>query len=395
MRRSLLLAVLALSAFSACSVSGQVVSSRAALLAADGSTVGEFHEGMTVSSALAPEFFHVVSNLLTAEPAFGESPKDRQDYLLGGDISIETTIDVDMQLAAQSAIRSRIGPDERAAAVVITLDIASGEVLAVASGGNVEGYPAGLPVAALVGRPTGSAFKPIALARAVEDGIDVEALYPAPECVLVPNPTLTEVCGGTGTPMTLHNATVRSINTLFTGLMDELGPQRVVDLAFDLGIRTSPLEPSTLAVLGLNPVTVLEMASVYRTFAAGGEYLEPVLIRRVRGPDEEVLWEANPAPERVLTSQTAATITAVLTDVVLDGTGRGAQLDVSVAGKTGTSLNVTDAWFIGYTDRLITAVWVGIPDDPDRVLLPPATSERVVGSTWPTEIWRLLMSRIG
>jgi penicillin-binding protein 1A len=146
-----------------------------------------------------------------------------------------------------------------------------------------------------------------------------------------------------------------------------------------------PLVPST--ALGSNGATVLDMASAYDTLAGDGIHTDPVFVTQVTTSDGTVLYRAPVQRSRALSTTTARTITGVLQQVVTRGTGINARIGRPVAGKTGTSDNWADAWFVGYTPQLVTAVWVGFP--PKEIKMrPPTTRITVTGGSWPAEIWQ-------
>src|SRR5262249_4949366 len=193
--------------------------------------------------------------------------------------------------------------------------------------------------------------------------------------------------GSGGGRMDLVDATVHSINTVYAQLIEDIGPQRVVDLASHVGIR-SLLAPYLSTAIGSNAVTVLDMASAYTSFAADGLHTAPVLVTRVVAPNGNVLYHAESQSHRVLPTSIAREVNGVLQQVVPRGTGINARIGRPVAGKTGTGENWKDAWFVGSTPQLTTAVWVGYPQQ-ELSMVPPRTREKVTGGTWPAQIWGL------
>ncbi len=185
-------------------------------------------------------------------------------------------------------------------------------------------------------------------------------------------------------PVTLERATALSVNTAYARLIDEVGPEAVARTAAALGIRR-PLAPLPSLALGAQEVSALELASVQATLAAGGEYRAPSVVRRIVGPDGAVLYDRGEVPaERVLDAAVAAEVTRALRGVVQRGSGAGADILRPLAGKTGTTQDLADAWFAGYTPDLAAAVWVGFPEG--RVpMVPPRTRIPVLGGTWPAE----------
>jgi penicillin-binding protein 1A len=157
-----------------------------------------------------------------------------------------------------------------------------------------------------------------------------------------------------------------------------------------VGEPRTPLVPYDAAVLGANEVNTLEMASAYGTLAAGGQHLAPVPVVSVTDASGKVIWEAHPSPTQVIDPQVASVADGVLQQVVLYGTGTGANIGRPQIGKTGTAEHHANAWFIGAIPQLVAAVWVGFPRG-NVPMEPPATRIPVLGGTWPAAIWRLFM----
>jgi penicillin-binding protein 1A len=193
-----------------------------------------------------------------------------------------------------------------------------------------------------------------------------------------------------GGRMNLVDATVHSINTVYAQLVLEVGPALAVQTAAKIGIM-SPLDPYPSAVLGTNDVSPLDMASAYGTFATRGLHVDPVLVTKVVGGDGTPIYEAPHVQKRVLKEETVDAEVGVLQQVVTRGTGVNARIGRPVAGKTGTGEDYRDAWFVGFTPELSTAVWVGFPSKGVS-MVPPTTRIRVQGGTWPAQIWQLYMS---
>jgi penicillin-binding protein 1A len=196
--------------------------------------------------------------------------------------------------------------------------------------------------------------------------------------------------GEGGAPVNLVDATVHSINTVYAQLIQEVGPQKAIDMAHTLGIG-APLKPYPSAVLGSNEISVLDMASAYSTFAADGMHADPVFVTEIARADGSVLYRRPSTLHRAIPTDVARGVTGILSQVVQRGTGGAAQLgDRPVAGKTGTANEWRDAWFVGYTPELVAAVWVGFPER-QRSMVPPATPIRVTGGSWPADIWHRVM----
>jgi len=178
---------------------------------------------------------------------------------------------------------------------------------------------------------------------------------------------------------------VFSVNVVFARLIDLIGPAKVVETAARAGIVT-PLSPFHSLALGAQEVTVLELASAYGTFATGGVHVAPVFVTAIEDAAGVNIFSATVTETPALDRAVAETVTAALAEVVQRGTGQQARIGRAMAGKTGTSQNHHDAWFVGYTPDLVAAVWVGFPDAL-RPLEFPATPFSITGGTWPANIW--------
>jgi penicillin-binding protein 1A len=193
-------------------------------------------------------------------------------------------------------------------------------------------------------------------------------------------------------PETVAAATIRSDNTVYARLALDVGPYAIASMAQKLGVQTQ-LQPSPSLALGTSAVTPLEMASVYATLAAGGVYSRPLAIRRVvfPGGKTDASWDGVQR-QRVIPDWVAATVTRVLEENMLHGTGVGAHVAGRVdAGKTGTTDDYADAWFCGYTPSLEATVWIGYPRGEIPML--DVRGAAVSGPTLPATAWRLFMGR--
>jgi penicillin-binding protein 1A len=341
-------------------------------------------------------FVEQVKKLILTNPAFGPDPAARTRQLFTGGLRIETTLDPKRQALAEQAV-AQVLPDPASdpEAAVVSIDPANGHVVAYVGGRDFFG-PAPSAKVDLAdyrnGRSSGSAFKPFVLAAALDEGIPLSRTYRAPAQMTIPIPgqppwDVSNYEGkGDGGRMNITDATVESVNTVYAQLMMDVGPQAAVDEATRLGI-TTPLQPIPSAVLGTNDVTPLDMASAYSVFAGDGLRADPVFVTRVTNRAGKVLYQAPAARHRVLSTLTARRVNEVLQRVVTDGTGVKARIGRQVAGKTGTAQDYSDAWFVGYTPELSTAVWVGFPLDTTP-MVPPTTPLTITGGTWPAEIWQ-------
>ena len=342
-------------------------------------------------------FVEEVKRFVLDHPAFGRTYEERARLLFTGGLRIETTIDLELQAQAEAAVALVLqDPANDPNASVVTIDPANGHVLAMVGGRDFFGTEpaAKFNLATQAARPSGSSFKPLVLAAAIEEGIELAQVYPAPATMSLPitgDQWEVENYGGqAGGEVNLVEATVRSYNTAYAQLMMDVGAADAVAVAADLGV-SAPLAAVPSAVLGANDVSPLDMTTAYATFANRGVRNDPVYVTRVTGPDGEVIYQHDPSPVRAIDRDTADQITEVLQQVVSRGTGVQARIGRPVAGKTGTGQNWADAWFVGYTPDLVTGVWVGFAEG-QVPMVPPTTRIRVTGGAWPAEIWQLYMT---
>ena len=334
----------------------------------------------------------------------GTSRKARTDRVFTGGLRITTTVDLEAQAAAEravAAVAGRRGRDPYGALVAV--EPGTGAVRAMVGGrswwddarfGRVNlatGAGGG-------GRPAGSAFKAFALVAALERGIPPEAVFAAPDRLVVgrggrgPAWRVANYEGHGFGKATLRTATALSINTVYAGLLLRLGggdadrgARAVVETAARMGVG-SPLRAVPSAVLGTGEVTPLEMAAAYATLAAKGRRAAPFGVARITGADGRVLYQARPGADQAVKPAVAAIAADVLRGVVDRGTGVRGRIGRPAAGKTGTTQDHADAWFVGFTPSLATAVWVGYPQG-QVPMVPPRTGSRVSGGTWPAAIW--------
>jgi penicillin-binding protein 1A len=346
--------------------------------------------------------------LLKESDVLGTTQAERYDNLYRGGLRITTTIDLDTQALAERSVASVLrnqGRDPKTPdAGLVAIEPATGYVRAMVGGydyfGTHEYRQANLAKGA--GRQTGSAFKPIVLATALDAGVPLDRRFDAPASQshrLPGGETWTVKGGGIGTG-TLEECTVVSSNTCYANVVLDpaVGPQRSIEMAAELGI-TDELQANPAAVLGTNDATVQDMASVYATFANEGVHVPPVYVTRIERPDGTVLHEHAHTQQKVLEPEVARAISGILAGVVDRGTGTRAAIGRPAAGKTGSSQGNVDGWFCGYTPELATAVWVGFsqprtgPDgrrQPVR-MQPPNTRITVFGGTYPAQIWSTFM----
>jgi penicillin-binding protein 1A len=322
-----------------------------------------------------------------------------------GGLRVYTTIEPRLQRAANSAIRRTLPYRNDPAAAIVSVEPGTGAIRAMTAviPGNTKNQ---FNLAAQSARQAGSTFKAFVLASAIERGIDPDtAYYQSAPFTCVSSPW----CRGeyaAGKPWTVQtydhtyigwtsvtHATLRSDNTVYAQLTLDVGPDYVWRMARRLGVH---LTQKPVASIGLGPLSVspLDMAAAYATFASGGIYARPTGITKVVLPsgktDSTGGW-GKPDTKRALSEGVAWKVTQVLAQNALDGTGAGSGDGRHPnAGKTGTTEDHADAWFVGYTRDLSTAVWMGYPRGEIPML--SVHGQEVAGATFPVPMWHLYMA---
>jgi len=347
----------------------------------------------------APYFTNYVKQLLIDR--YGSST------VFGGGLRVRTSIDLGLQQVARDAISKWLTDPSGPSAALVAMDPRDGRVLAMIGGNNYRRSQFNLAVQGE--RQAGSSFKPFVLATALSEGI-------APGSTLVSHPVTLYVGGRFWVvhnyegdyigPTNLVNATIHSDNSVYAQLTALVGPPNIVRTAHRLGI-SSPLNAYFSIGLGAQAVNPLEMARAFASFANGGYRIDgaitgdhPRAVVAVGDKNATNVACNEPhvrcnsiEPRRVLNSDTDAIINDILEGVIREGTGRHAALsDRPAAGKTGTTENYGDAWFVGYTPQLVAAVWVGYPNK----LIPMMTQyhgQPVAGGTLPALIWKSFMAQ--
>jgi penicillin-binding protein 1A len=249
-----------------------------------------------------------------------------------------------------------------------------------------------------IGRQPGSSFKPFVLAAALQDGISPKSTINAASPCSLPNPGGTpdpwkaeNYEGSGGGVMDLYSATKHSMNCAYARLALIVGLDRVASVATRVGITTPLLQVPSMA-LGSIEVRPIDMAAAYATFANDGVYAKPYVVDEVLDRNGHVVLHQKPETHRAITSATARLVTDVLRGVVQSGTGTKARFKDGrpVAGKTGTTSDYADAWFVGYTPQLSTAVWMGSPTGTADKMR-NVGGIRVTGGSFPATIWQAYM----
>ena len=312
---------------------------------------------------------------------------DAVDDLIGHvdqDIVVETTIDPALQSAAEQSL------DDALAQKGDKLNIGQGALVAMTPDGVVRALVGGRNYgdsqfnrAIDAKRQPGSSFKPFVYLTALEHGLTPDTVREdAPISVKgwKPENYEREYLG----PVTLTQALANSLNTVSVRLTLEVGPDAVARTAYRLGIE-SKLEPNASIALGTSEVSVFEMVSAYATFANGGLAVAPHVVERIRSADGKTLYARAPQPlGRIVDARYVAMMNTMMHETLVSGTARRADLPGwQAAGKTGTTEDFRDAWFIGYTSHLVTGIWLGNDDN--------SPTKKAVGGGLPVEIWSRFM----
>jgi penicillin-binding protein 1A len=327
-----------------------------------------------------------------------------------GGLHIKTTLDLGMQRAAEQAVSGYLPGPEGPTAALVAIENSTGEVRAMVGGHNYDETPFNLATEGE--RQPGSSFKAFDLAAALEDGISPESEWPSREkTFFVHGPNGTEKFvvhndeGAYTGENSLTNATAYSDNSIYAEVGLKVGTTHIADLAHRMGITTPLSTNPAMTIGGLKVgVTPLDMAHSYETIAHGGDRVsgslvsnwQPVGIQEVSAAGN-VLSDGHHSDrnavilKRVLPPEVASTETSVLETVLEYGTAKAAALGQFAAGKTGTTSNYGDAWFVGWDSKYTVAVWVGYPNS-----LVPMTTDfdggPVLGGTFPALIWHDFMT---
>jgi penicillin-binding protein 1A len=299
------------------------------------------------------------------------------------DLTVTTTLDPGLQAEAEAVVAETITRDGPKAAV------AQGALVAMSPDGAVRAMVGGRDYggsqfnrATQAQRQPGSAFKPFVYLAGLEAGLrPSDQFVDAP--IRIGNWQPRDYTGRYQGEMTLAEGLAQSINTIAVQIAQRAGIHKVVAVAHRLGI-SSDLSPEMSLALGTNEVNLLELVSAYAPFANGGVGVWPHGIAEIRASDGDVVFQrSGSGVGRVMSPESAGTMNEMLSGVIGHGTGRSAALPRPAAGKTGTTQDYRDAWFIGYTADLVAGVWLGNDDH--------SPTNKVTGGSLPAQAWRRFM----
>ncbi|UFZ02366.1 penicillin-binding protein 1A [Bradyrhizobium ontarionense] len=299
-------------------------------------------------------------------------------------IVVETTIDPKLQSVAEAAIIDEL------AAKSVKFNVSQGALVAMTPDGAVRALVGGRNYAdsqfnraVTAKRQPGSAFKPFVYLTAIEQGLTPDTVRQDAPLDLKgwkPENYTREYFG----PVTLTQALAMSLNTVAVRVGLEVGPKNVVRTAHRLGI-SSKLDPNPSIALGTSEVSVIELVGAYAPFANGGLSVAPHVVTRIRTLDGKLLYMRQAErPAQVIEPRNAAMMNQMMQETLISGTAKKAEIPGWVAaGKTGTSQDFRDAWFIGYTARLVTGVWLGNDDN--------SPTRKTTGGGLPVDVWTRFM----
>jgi len=347
--------------------------------------------------------------LLNKSDILGVTYQERFNALFRGGLRIYTTLDSEMQTAAESAVRNQL-PANKAGfrGALLSLDTATGGVRAMVGG---PGFQPGRDEVnmTLRRRQTGSSIKIFVLAAALQAGVEATDLIDGTLPCTLPNPGNEdepfEIEQGVSRPLgSVEEMTWYSINCAYSRLAQVVGLNRVVDTTYRMSqsmflTRDSfKIQPYASFATGANEMSPLDMASGAQTLANGGVHMQPFFVEKIEGPNGLVYEHSDPG-QAVLSKDVADKAVGILKGVLTKGTARRSALEGErpAAGKTGTQDDNTNAWFVGMTPQLTTAVWVGDPNAyTPMVNVPEFVAKkvpRVQGGTFPAAIWKSFTDR--
>ena len=345
--------------------------------------------------------------LLNKSDILGATYPERYNTLFRGGLKITTTLNASAQVSAELAAIAQL-PVNKAGiqASVMSLDTATGAIRAMVGG---PGFVAGQSEVnlALRRRQTGSSIKFFVLAAALEAGVEATDLIDGTLPCTFPNPDLPSepfvITKGVSKPLTtLEEQTWLSINCAYARLAQIVGLHRLVEQVYKMA--SSPyltpeiykIQPYASFSTGANELSPLDMASGAQTIANGGLHMEPYFIEKIEGPDG-LLFTHESVGKQVISKEVADKEVSILKNTLTKGTARRTPLalDRPAAGKTGTQAENTNAWFVGFTKQLTTAVWVGDPKAYTPMVNIPEFRAvgvpNVQGATFPARIWKSYM----
>ncbi len=340
-------------------------------------------------------FLEAVKQELLDDKRLGDTAKDRYNAVFSGGLKIITTFDPFAQQMAEDAVTTNVPEQDEFTAALVSVDVDTGAVRAMVGGRGFETDKYNLATQGK--RQPGSSWKPFTLIAALESGISPKSTVSGTEPCPIPNPNgepdpylPRNSREGSGSTNTILSQLVQSNNCAFARLAYIVGYDKVADVARRLGITTN-IDLVPAMALGVEEVRPIEMAGAYATIASEGKARHSYLVEEVLDRDGKTILAADHTDRQVIDRQVARTLIGTMRRVVTDGTGTEADLKGhQAAGKTGTTNDYEDAWFVGYTSQIATAVWMGAPDR--KLPMRNVGGITVLGGTYPARIWHDYMT---
>ena len=325
--------------------------------------------------------------------------KKFSDYdVFKGGLRIYTTLDKELQVVAENSFSKVFQNPIEPSYSLVSVDPSSGYIYAMVGGKdyNVSKFN----IATQGKRQPGSVFKVPVLMEAIRQNITPQKTYNpnGPISIDIPGsePWTVDNYGGQkfGENMSIIDATIHSVNVVYAQLTMEIGADNIEKLLNNMNIYDIGNNPA-IGLGGLEQgITPLDVSKIFSTLASGGLYNEPVCITKITDSKGEVLFEYEPDKDsevkRILDEPEAFLVTQILQRVISEGTGKNANIGRPCAGKTGTTSDLRDAWFAGYSPELVTIVWMGYQDSNKP--MEPINDRNITGGSYPAEIWREFMS---
>ncbi|WP_406343809.1 transglycosylase domain-containing protein [Streptomyces sp. NBC_00648] len=369
-------------------------------------------------------FCDYVREVFLSDPVFGKTKEERAKLWNQGGLTVRTTLDPQAQQSTQASIKDHVYQSDKVATAVTLVQPGTGKIMAMGQSrpygfGNHEtqiNFSVNKQMGGSnYGFPIGSTFKPFLAAAAIEGGKPPTQQYPSP--YEMDYPATVQTCGGKPWvnvrdehlenenetehgPYPLKTAMEKSVNTYFVQMLGEIGMCPVSQMTDKLHVVQGngaklPMVPSALT-LGSTGISPLNMASAYAAFANRGTYCTPVAIESIKKPDGTALPVPKSSCSQAMSQNTADSVNTLLRGVTDSGTGALAGLsDRDNAGKTGTTDQRKNAWFVGYTPNMSGAVWVGSPSqsvEMENITIGGVYKEKVYGGEVPGPIWKDAMT---
>ena len=354
----------------------------------------------------APHFANFVKREALTIEALGSTPETRENQLFTGGYTIETTFDPKVFDATVASVQARLGTPEDPVAAVATVVPGDGAIRSLFGGLDyfkTEQDMAGHPRA---GRQIGSSAKPFVYLAGLRKGIDPRSQFDGTSGRVIPCYTNKPVNNYAGEDasgrINVDDALVKSVNVVFVELGCQAGAREVKKAATDAGIpEDASADPGGYFLGGFGGdgsknTNAVEMASAYATFAARGVYAKPYSIAAIKDRSGKVIYQAKPQTRPAFEPEEVGVLNNPLQRVVTEGTAKAAAIGRPVAGKTGTTQDNVDAWFVGYTPQLATGVWIGFEDNDPKTPLQPMSNVRgraVTGGSFPAQIFSDVMKK--